>query len=44
LPQFEDAIESVRESRRITLDGVGGFGDAALHRVTTDFAHGLAEI
>ena len=43
LPEFEDAVEPIRESRRIALDGVGGRGDTTLHRVTTDFADGLAE-
>ena len=43
LPDFEDSVEPIRESRQITLDGVGGRGDATLHRVTTNFAEGLEE-
>ena len=43
LPTFEESIEPIRESRTITLDGVGGQGKALLHRVTTDFGLALAE-
>ena len=42
LPEFSEMIEPIRESRRISLDGVAGRGAAAVSRVTTDFAEGLA--
>ena len=43
LSQFEEAIDPIRESRRILLEGVARQGAAALDRVTTDFGEALAE-
>ena len=43
LPGFEDTVEPIRDSRLITLDGVGGYGDAVLRCVTTDFGLALSE-
>ena len=43
LSQFEEAIDPIRESRRILLDGVARQGAATLDRVTTDFGEALAE-
>ncbi len=43
IPAFVNAIEPIRESKRIGLAGVAGEGEASLHCVTTDFALGLAE-
>jgi opine dehydrogenase len=43
IPSFKHMVDSIAESRQITLDGVAGRGVARLHRVTTDFAAGLAE-
>ncbi len=43
LPEFEESIDPIRNSREIALDGVGGKGRAVLHSVTTDFGEALAE-
>ena len=43
LPEFSESIQPIRDTRRITLDGVGGRGDAVIHCVTTDFGRALAE-
>ena len=42
LPEFSEMVDPIRESRRITLDGVAKRGTAEVTRVTTDFAEGLA--
>lgn len=43
LPEFSESVRPIRDTGRIALDGVGGRGDAAIHRVTTDFGRALAE-
>ena len=43
LPEFSSVVDPIRESRRITLDGVAGRGTAEVARVTTDFAEGLGD-
>ena len=42
LPEFEQAITPIRESRDIELDGVANSGTATLADVTTDFASALS--
>ena len=43
IPSFAHMVEPIRDTRRITLDGVAATGEAKIHCVTTDFAEGLAE-
>ena len=43
IPSFAHMVEPIRDSRRITLDGVAHTGTAQLHHVTTDFAEALAD-
>ncbi len=43
LQGFAQSVDPVRDSGRITLDGVGGHGEAVLRCVTTDFVRALAE-
>jgi opine dehydrogenase len=42
VPSFGHTVEPLRGTNAITLDGVAHRGVARLHRVTTDFAEGLA--
>lgn len=43
LPGFEPAIDPIRESRQIELEGVAHTGVAEIASVTTDFSEGLAD-
>ena len=43
LPEFAASVEPIQVSRRISLDGVGGRGDAELHCVTTSFQQALKQ-
>jgi opine dehydrogenase len=43
IPSFRHTVEPIQDTRQITLDGVARRGVARLHKVTTDFAEGLAE-
>lgn len=43
IPSFRHMVVPIEDSRQITLDGVASRGPAKLHKVTTDFAEGLAD-
>lgn len=43
LPGFAQTVQPIRDTRRVSLDGVAGRGDALLECVTTDFGRALAE-